>query len=49
MEATSVLLLLVGGIIGAGFSYFYRSAQTFDRDHGTKPSRPVKHIAPART
>lgn len=42
MTNTSILLLLVGGIIGGGFAYFFQAARTFDRDHASKPNGEQK-------
>ena len=38
MTSLSILLLLVGGIIGGGFASFFQAARTFDRDHAAKPN-----------
>ncbi|MCJ2056507.1 hypothetical protein MKL09_08070 [Methylobacterium sp. J-048] len=47
MTNTSLLFLLVGGIIGGGFAYFFQSARTFDREHGPKQDGEAKRSVPA--
>lgn len=49
MSTTSLLLLMAGSIIGAGFGYFFQASRTFDREHGPRAEGEAKPPAPVRS